>query len=140
MSYTSHGHPIPGSMAVEKGPLPVRARCGGPSMCRKCNAEMHEFYELRNVSKETSVPINAPDDFQEKAKRLLIDYVDSRHSTTFEVYIVWFVKVLQHWKALVCTNLPDDKYYELTYNGDRHETYIDEYVRVKNTVVPDKIL
>jgi hypothetical protein len=55
----------------------------------------------------------------------------------FEVYVVWFNKQLQNWKALVSTTLPDQKYYEVTYNGDKKETYIDIYLKVKNVVAPD---
>ena len=39
----------------------------------------------------------------------------------FEVYIVWKAKVLQNWKYLISTSLPDGMYYEMTYHGDRQE-------------------
>lgn len=145
MAYTSHGHPIPGSPTERKPALRV-ARCGGVTHCPKCRAEADEFHVLYDVSvivREPNIPMNVPDDFPTKAKRILIDYIDSQYSTgfekpAFEVYVVWFVKVLQHWKALVSTDRPDGKYYELTYNGDKRETYVDEYTKSKNTVVPDK--
>lgn len=50
----------------------------------------------------------------------------------FEVYVVWFCKTLQNWKALVCTTLPDNKYYEVTHNGDLRETYVDTYEKTDN--------
>lgn len=53
----------------------------------------------------------------------------------FEIFTVWKCKVLQNTKWLMCTNLPDVKYYELTYNGDKRELYIDEYVKENNTVI-----
>lgn len=142
MAYTSHGHAIPGS-PTEKGPKPDATRCGGLTVCPRCRAEVKEFHDLYNVSvtpKDTAVPMNVPDDFVAQAKRLLIDYVDSHYSTefekpVFEVYVVWFVKVLQHWKALVATDRPDGKYYEITFNGDKGEAYIDEYQKIKNTTV-----
>ena len=52
----------------------------------------------------------------------------------YEVYIVWKCKTLQNWKYLIGTTLPDNKYYELTYNGDKKEWYLDTYVKVKNEV------
>ena len=52
----------------------------------------------------------------------------------YEVYIVWKCKTLQNWKYLIGTTLPDSKYYELTYNGDKKEWYLDTYVKVKNEV------
>lgn len=44
-------------------------------------------------------------------------------------------EVDKHWKALVATDRPDGKYYEITFNGDRNEAYIDEYQKTKNTTV-----
>jgi hypothetical protein len=49
-----------------------------------------------------------------------------------EVYCVWFCKTLQHWKALYSTTIPDKRYYEVTYNGDRDEVYIDTYRKTHN--------
>jgi hypothetical protein len=56
-----------------------------------------------------------------------------------DIYIVWFCNTLKNWKALVSTNAKDDAYYEVTYNGEKDETYIDRYVKESNTVVrPDR--
>jgi hypothetical protein len=49
----------------------------------------------------------------------------------FEVYIVWFCKTLQNWKALVGTTLQDAMYFEVTHNGNKHETYIDCYKKIE---------
>jgi len=59
--------------------------------------------------------------------------------TPENVYVVWFSKTLQNWKALVSTTLPDGMYYEVTYNGDMKETYIDAYKKFENVCVPDKL-
>ena len=53
----------------------------------------------------------------------------------FDVYSVWKVKVLQNWKYMISSSLPDGKYYEVTYNGDRNELYIDAYVKFENKVI-----
>lgn len=82
---------------------------------------------------------------QERAVWLVYDYVKNRLEktdthVTFErddVYLVWFSKTLQNWKALVSTTLPDGMYYEVTYNGDAGETYIDAYKKFENVVVRD---
>jgi hypothetical protein len=50
----------------------------------------------------------------------------------FDVYVVWFSKTLQNWKALVSTTLPDSMYYEVTFNGDQDEAYLDAYRKVDN--------
>ena len=51
------------------------------------------------------------------------------------IYIVWNCKTLQNRKWILSTNLPDHKLYELTYNGDKNEYYLDEYDKVSNTVI-----
>ena len=53
-----------------------------------------------------------------------------------DVYIVWYCKTLQNWKALAATHLPDGMYFEITLNGDRHELYVDAYGKLENKVVP----
>lgn len=52
-----------------------------------------------------------------------------------DIYVVWFCKTLQNWKAMVSTNAKDDAYYEVTHNGDKNETYVDCYVKATNTAV-----
>ncbi len=52
--------------------------------------------------------------------------------TVFETYVVWIVKDLQNNKALLSTNIPDGRYYEVTHDGDKHELYVDVYAKEKN--------
>lgn len=79
---------------------------------------------------------------QEQAKRIIRDYVnehldktDGVSITEEDVYVVWFSKTLQNWKALLSTTLPDGKYYEVTYNGDKKEVYLDVYVKLDNKCI-----
>lgn len=50
----------------------------------------------------------------------------------FEVFVVWSCKTLQNNKALLSTTLPDGMYYEITYNGDKKEAYLDAYKKFEN--------
>jgi len=54
----------------------------------------------------------------------------------FDVYTVWKSKVLQNWKFLISSTLFDGMYYELTYNGDKHEWYLDAYKKFENRAIP----
>ena len=49
-----------------------------------------------------------------------------------DVYVVWLSKTLQNGKALLSTTRPDGMYYEVTYNGDKNEFYVDAYKKVVN--------
>ncbi len=51
------------------------------------------------------------------------------------VFVVWFCKTLQNWKALVSTTV-GGMYYEITHNGDKNETYIDVYTKFENFKLP----
>ena len=47
--------------------------------------------------------------------------------TKDNVFMVWCCKALLNNKAILGTNLLDGMYYEITYNGDKDEAYIDVY-------------
>lgn len=53
----------------------------------------------------------------------------------FDVFTVWKAKILQNWKYLISSTLPDGMYYELTYNGDKQEWYMDVYKKFENKVI-----
>lgn len=53
----------------------------------------------------------------------------------FDVYVVWSCKILKNNKALLSTTLPDGMYYEVTYNGDAGEIYLDAYKKFENRCI-----
>ena len=61
-----------------------------------------------------------------------LDKTDGKIITEDDVYIVWQCKILQNNKALLSTTLFDGMYYEITYNGDKDEAYIDAYKKWEN--------
>lgn len=52
------------------------------------------------------------------------------------VIIVWQSKVLQNNKAMLIVDDFGPQYFEVTYNGDKDEFYLDMYVKKSNTVIP----
>ena len=56
-------------------------------------------------------------------------------ATRFHVFPVWVCKILQNNKGLFGTTLPDDVYFEITYNGDKGEAYLDVYRKKENRVI-----
>lgn len=51
--------------------------------------------------------------------------------------IVWFSKTLKNHKALVMSTHDDydHTYWEVTFNGNTNEYYVDEYEKKSNTVI-----
>lgn len=85
------------------------------------------------------------DKFLELCKKTIIDYfnngveiTDNMKITENNVFIVWSCKTLQNNKALVSTNISDGMYYELTYNGDKKELYLDAYKKWENKCIEIK--
>lgn len=75
-----------------------------------------------------------------RALEIVSDYIlkhldKSEEIPQFGVYIVWKAKVLQNWKYLLSSTLSDGMYYELTYNGDKKEWYLDAYKKFENVVI-----
>lgn len=81
-------------------------------------------------------------DFMALCKKVVADYAnahldktDNRQITENDVFIVWMCKTLQNSKALASTTLFDGMYYELTYNGDKKELYVDAYKKWENILI-----
>lgn len=76
------------------------------------------------------------------AKSLVREYVREHLDVTdefrrcYDVFVVWSCKTLQNNKALISTTLPDGMYYEITYNGDKQEFYLDAYKKFENQCIP----
>lgn len=66
----------------------------------------------------------------QKIREIVVGYNNNnceRKITEDDVYIVWFCKALQNWKALASSNIRDGLYYELTFDGDKNRIYVDIY-------------
>lgn len=69
-------------------------------------------------------------------KNYILEHIDKTDTIPpFEVFTVWKVKVLQNWKYLISSTLPDGMYYEMTYNGDKKEWYLDAYKKFENRCI-----
>lgn len=141
--YTSHGHQIPNTPVEGDRPALV-ARCGGPGLCNTCSGEI--LYGMRDV-KAVKHPVGDPPPnmrVEDKARFMVAQYINARlpDDSAIEplglkdIYLVWFSKTLQNWKALVTTNIPDGFFFEISHNGDKKETYLDAYVKWQNVVIP----
>lgn len=74
------------------------------------------------------------------ALKLVEEYIyehldKSDEPVEFEVYTVWKCKTLQNWKYLISSTLSDGMYYEMTFNGDKNEWYLDAYKKFENRCI-----
>ena len=57
-----------------------------------------------------------------------------------DVYTVWFCYILGGWKALVSTTLDDNRYFEVTFDVQRDNIYLDVYEKRHNeSIKPEEI-
>ncbi len=76
-------------------------------------------------------------DFEQRATGIVTDYINAHLDKSdgpvkFTVFTVWMCKTLQNNKALLSSTLFDGMYYEVTYNGDKDEYYLDAYKKFEN--------
>lgn len=107
---------------------------------------MKELHEARERMKKRPMDFVTNDvhlNFLQKARELVMIeykslYPDNEPLAIDEVYVVWFSKTLQNWKAMVSTSRPDKMYYEVTYDGDCKQTYVDAYKKLRNQPITDE--
>ena len=146
--WTSHGHHIPGTDRDDAA-RPDYVSCGGIGNCDACDSEAEVVDDISaSVLNTTTKTVVTKSEFVEgknltmsdRARKLVHDYIRATSDTVpamDDIYVVWFSKTLQNWKALVSTNLPDNMYYEITHSGDLKVTYLDAYRKVANVSIPD---
>lgn len=81
--------------------------------------------------------------FEEMAKAAVAGYYnelvrkdDEEDITEENVIVVWGSKILQNNKAMLITDRKDGNYYEVTYNGEKDEFYLDWYAKADNILIP----
>lgn len=80
-------------------------------------------------------------EFLDLCKKIVREYTIEHFDVTdgpqeFSVYCVWFCKTLQNAKAILSTSVRDGMIYEVTFNGDKQELYLDAYKKFENRRIP----
>ena len=75
---------------------------------------------------------------EEKVFRLIYNYLNDRYRNTNinDMFIVWSCYILGNRKYLVGIK-DSSNYFEVTYNVNKKEWYIDEYNKVNNICIKD---
>lgn len=64
------------------------------------------------------------------------EYPIEKLDSNIKIFIVWKCKILQNWKYLISESVDGSgMYYELTFNGDKDEWYLDAYKKVANIAI-----
>ena len=78
-----------------------------------------------------------PDRFLMTAKRLAMrNYNDTRDASKYpeltmdSFYVVWYTKVLNHWRAVVESQQASRLSWSISYNGAKDECYIDVWKKL----------
>ena len=76
--------------------------------------------------------------YLEKSKEIVLDYIKNKSNADVsdsQLYVVWSCKTLQNFKALLFSPIIKEMYFELTYNGDKNEWYLDIYRKWENVCI-----
>lgn len=79
--------------------------------------------------------------FVDVARSIILMYVKKMYVKKVDlepedIHAVWLCKTLQNCKGLFYIHLTESGlYFEVTYNGDKDEMYIDLYKKIDNVVV-----
>lgn len=83
-----------------------------------------------------------PDRFMLLAKQLVVDNYNRHHDSDrtpplkmSDVFIVWFAKTLDNWKAVVGSSILRGLLYEVSYSGEESEAYIEIFKKINSTRV-----
>lgn len=72
------------------------------------------------------------------AKTIVHDYILKmlKPQNDFEILTVWSCKTIQNYKWILISDIEwDNRIYEVTYNGDKKEFYLDGYDRFEHKVI-----
>jgi len=77
-------------------------------------------------------------EFEVAAKNAVIETCRERYGEEYtikDIQIVWFAHILGYKKAILINNGPNLQIFEVTYNRDKNEMYVDSYSKISNDVL-----
>lgn len=79
-------------------------------------------------------------EFEVAAKNAVIAVVQEKYGETYDIIqiqMVWFAHVLGNKKAILIDNGMNMRIYEVTYNREKNELYVDVYEKQHNEKITD---
>ena len=111
-----------------------------PACCRfpkSCSADVYDddidedF--LEDVEEEKEVPSMAAEYDLDKpviAMRAVEQYIRkvmAPRDPNYKLMLVWWAKTLENWKAVIISDMVDNDLYEVTFNGQTNDIYVNTY-------------
>jgi hypothetical protein len=80
-------------------------------------------------------------DPEDKAKKIVAKYwtLIEEPIRPEGIVTVWFCYILGGWKTLMFINSYPNNYFEVTYNKQKEEIYLDHYKKVHNEAFPSDL-
>ena len=81
-------------------------------------------------------------EFEYNCVKILDDFYTNEGcgNEDFSIFMVWSCKILKNNKGLFSTRRENDsRYFEITYNGETDEFYVDCYVKEWNQAIPARL-
>lgn len=125
---------------------PIQHRDGKPPWCNECGLTsgyqepVLRFGKAEMADNIAGIPFSTEEegfDFPLRARELACEQARTLgvNITPQDVYVVWFAFILGNFKAICSTPEPDGRMYEVTYNAQKKEAYVDTYVKTNNILV-----
>lgn len=117
---------LEGTMKANKGDYIIKGIKGEIYPCKP------DIFKSTYIKSNTSL---SSEEFINRCKSIVVDYTD-KDITEDNVFVVWYCKTLQNHKAILANNIIEDQtIYEITYNGDKSELYVDKYKKEFNKAI-----
>jgi len=71
----------------------------------------------------------------EKYIREQIEFANEKKD--YQMFVIWKCVILGNYKFLVKSTYPDVLYFEMTYNVESNEWYMDVYWKISNRVIKE---
>lgn len=136
--YTTHGLHIPGTQKTS--PKPEVVECRGFVGCAKCIGQFYHAIRVKESNDNQIIKVSFMDDVapELKARVLVGQYYNDRREdvneqpeiTLKEIHIRTFDMHLRGWKAIIDTDIPDGRIYEVVFRAPAKQLSITVYQKV----------
>jgi hypothetical protein len=85
-----------------------------------------------------AIRITSTKEFEEISRKKIQEYYKKEGielDKDNDIFVVWLAKALGNTKGVFITNKMDKKLYEITYNGQKNEIYLDAYIKEQNILI-----